>query len=249
MNEPGLLLAPQPSARHHGSQEQAPALRKLVIAASLLTLAAVVIPVLLPQPVAPPAVPRDVGSMAAPAKIVTASPAPQAPILQPRSEYPVAPHVIRTIAAPPAPNPPAAIPANLPAGTMVIPSGEMMRVNQHNRNDQGHDWPISITIVTPPAHGKVTTQEGMALLRLPTGVERNSAVTQVFYQSDAGYTGMDSFTYKRTSADASDPRNANTYTIDVYLTPAGSTVDRSPSPGNRPPLPASPQLSAGASPP
>lgn len=248
MNEPGLLLAPQPGAQHRGPPERAPALRKLVIAASLLTLTAMAIPVLLPQPAVPPAISHDAGPMAVPAKTVNA---PPSPMLQPQPERPVAPP-IRTIAPPAASDAPAAIPANLPAGTLVIPSGAMMRVNQHNRHDQNHDWPIAITIVTPPAHGKVTTQEGMALLRLPQGGERNSAVTQVFYQSDTGYTGMDSFTYKRVSTDASDPRNDNIYTVNVYLTPGGSTADRSPSPGDRRRLPASPPMQAapgGASPP
>lgn len=110
---------------------------------------------------------------------------------------------------------PAPAAADLPVGTIIVSPGVLARVNRHNRYGDGHDWPISITIISPPAHGTVTTQDGTAPVTYSNGVTRISSVTQVFYQSAPGYTGMDTFTYKRTSEDPSDPRNANTYTMTI----------------------------------
>jgi hypothetical protein len=162
--EPLPQTGPQAEAEQQTLWHQAPAWRNLTAAASLLTLAALAIPALLPREMPLPAAP---------------SPA-----------------------------------SGLPVGGLVIPSGMLAKVNQHNRHDgaQG-DLPVSITIVSPPAHGTVTTQTATALLRRPGGAARNSVVTQVFYQSRVGYKGRDSFSYRRTSPDPSDPLNANIYTM------------------------------------
>jgi hypothetical protein len=122
--------------------------------------------------------------------------------------------------AQPAANPTNAnVPASssLPVGTVTVPSGVLSKVNQHSHRNQGHDWPITITIVSPPAHGKVTTQNVTAPMANSGGAPQAIPVTQVLYQSAPGYVGMDSFTYKRTSGDASDPGNANTYTMSISV--------------------------------
>jgi hypothetical protein len=105
--------------------------------------------------------------------------------------------------------------ADPPVGTIVVSPGVMALVNRHNQWGDGHDYPITITIISPPAHGTVTTQGGTAPITYRNGVTRISPVTHVFYKSVPGYTGMDTFTYKRTSGDPSDPRNANTYTMTI----------------------------------
>ena len=115
--------------------------------------------------------------------------------------------------------------SNLPVGTEIVSSGELSRVNRHNRYTAalGGDLPISITIISPPAHGTISTQVGKAPWTFPNaGVTRISSVTSVFYQSVPGYVGQDSFTYKRTSPDPNDPLNANTYTVTIYVKPAVS---------------------------
>jgi hypothetical protein len=87
----------------------------------------------------------------------------------------------------------------------------------------GGDLPISITIISPPANGTISTQVGKAPWTFPNaGVTRISSVTNVFYQSVPGYVGQDSFTYKRTSPDPNDPLNANSYTVTIYVKPAVS---------------------------
>lgn len=105
--------------------------------------------------------------------------------------------------------------ADLPVGTIVVSPGVMALVNRHNQWGNGHDYPITITIISPPAHGTVTTQGGTAPVTYSNGITRISPITRVFYKSAPGYTGMDTFTYKRTSEDPSDPRNANTYTMTI----------------------------------
>jgi hypothetical protein len=93
----------------------------------------------------------------------------------------------------------------------------LARINQHNRYNEGHDWPITITVISAPAHGAVTTQDGTAVITFPNAGTRMSNVTRVFYQSQPGYKGMDTFTYTRTSGDPTDPRNQNVYTTNIYV--------------------------------
>jgi hypothetical protein len=42
-------------------------------------------------------------------------------------------------------------------------------------------------------------------------------MTRVYYQSESGFVGKDSFTYERTSEDPTDPLNGHTYTVDVQV--------------------------------
>jgi multidrug efflux pump subunit AcrA (membrane-fusion protein) len=115
-------------------------------------------------------------------------------------------------------NPPetlAAIAPNLPVGTVIVSPGILSRVNQHNRGSQGQNWPVTITVISPPAHGTVTTREADAPVTNSNGVTRIAPVTQVFYQSAPGFTGMDSFTYQRTSGDPTDPINGKVFTINI----------------------------------
>src|SRR5262249_41838398 len=64
-------------------------------------------------------------------------------------------------AAPQAANP-SQLPADLPAGTVIVPQGVLAKINQHSRGNAQQAFPITITMLTPPAHGTVTTQQAMA---------------------------------------------------------------------------------------
>lgn len=114
---------------------------------------------------------------------------------------------------------PAADLASLPVGTQIVPSGLLAQVNRHNQytGQLGGDLPITITVISAPTHGTISTKQGTAVITYPNAGARVSTVTNVFYQSAPGYVGQDSFTYKRTSPDPNDPRNANTYTVHVYV--------------------------------
>jgi beta-lactamase regulating signal transducer with metallopeptidase domain len=107
-------------------------------------------------------------------------------------------------------------PVTAPSDLLSLPTGVRTMVNQHDRHVLGQSLPVSITVLTPPAHGTVTT--GTADVAVPTyaGIAHLMA-TQVFYQSDPGYTGLDGFTYRRTSPDPADPLNAQTYTISFQV--------------------------------
>ena len=209
MSEPGLLSQSE-AMQKEGLWERAPAWRGLVMIASILTLAALATPLLLPQPVetqfsplpAPPhiAAAPVTAQPANPAPAQTASSAPQI-VLQalPQPVDPVEQHRI----AP-----------NLPVGTIIVPSGVLTKVNRHARGSAGREWPVTITVIAPPAHGKVTTQFAIGPNRTSNGTRIGNG-TVVYYQSAPGYIGMDTFTYKRTSEDETDPLNANTYTMTI----------------------------------
>ena len=96
-----------------------------------------------------------------------------------------------------------------------LTAGQLSEVNTHTRWGQGKDWPIAIKVTTPPAHGKVTVENAQGLIRTASGAPQSHALTRVYYQSEPGYAGKDSFTYQRTSEDPSDPMNGRSVTIDV----------------------------------
>ena len=196
------LASPQIQAQQQTRWDTAPGLRNLAMAATLLTLAAVAVPALLPAP---------------PAAVTLASitPVTSTPAVSP----PPAAHVRAVPRAlhHPAPLASATQPATsgLPVGGLQVPSGFAVRVNRHNRHGPAGqaDYPVTITLVTPPAHGTVTTADATAMLPTQRGVMRNSQVKEIYYQSVPGFTGRDSFTYTRTSADPNDPLNGSSYTM------------------------------------
>jgi len=245
---PHILADGAASGREAGLWQRAPAWRNLTAAASLLTLAAVAAPLLLPEQPAPsPAVAKPAAATIAAPPAATAPLAPP-PVPQARADHPAPspPPARQALAEHPAELPPAPAPAapqsvaaasGLPSGGLVVPAGVLTEVNRHNRRGAGHDWPISITIVSPPAHGKVTSLQGTALLKVGPGVQRNSDVTEVFYQSDPGYSGRDSFSYRRISTDPADPLNANLYTMVIDVHGQAPSASPSPSPSAPPPAP------------
>ena len=102
------------------------------------------------------------------------------------------------------------------ADLLSLPAGIRTMINQHDRHVLGQSLPVNITILTPPAHGTVTTETADVAVPTYTGPVHRMT-TQIFYQSDAGYTGPDGFTYRRTSPDPEDPLNAQTYTASFQV--------------------------------
>lgn len=209
MSEPGLFSQSE-AMRKEGLWERAPAWRGLIMVASLLTIAALATPLLLPQPVetkfSPLPAPSHIAM--APVTVQPANPAPAQTALS-------APQIVpQALSQPVAPVEQHQIAPNLPVGTIIVPSGVLTKVNRHARGSQGQEWPVTITVISPPAHGKVTTQFAIGPNRTSNGTRIGNG-TVVYYQSAPGYVGMDTFTYKRTSEDATDPLNANTYTMTI----------------------------------
>jgi hypothetical protein len=220
MSEPGFQPSAVAAAQQERLWDKAPGWRNLTVLASFLTLAAVATPLLLPQPVTHQTMTQALSRPAAPVEQQAVPQALNTASLPPQSEPAAGPGVpTQPAAGAPHTGAPAVDLASLPAGTEIVPSGVLTRVNRHNRYapQLGGDLPLTITLISPPAHGTVTTTRGTALMSFPNaGVTRVSSVTNVFYQSAPGYVGDDSFTYKRTSPDPNDPMNARTYTVTIY---------------------------------
>jgi hypothetical protein len=86
----------------------------------------------------------------------------------------------------------------------TVASGREDKCTSHVRFDgEGRQWPISITVLTPPASGKITTR----IIEEATKNGQQVRAIAIFYQSKPGFVGQDSFTYQRRSDDASDPLN------------------------------------------
>lgn len=95
-----------------------------------------------------------------------------------------------------------------------VGSGERTKVDVRARRSQGRDWPVTIKMISPPAHGQVTTQFATGKIS-GSGGSQVGSTTQIYYQSDPGYVGSDSFTYQRNSEDATDPLSGSIRTINV----------------------------------
>lgn len=98
---------------------------------------------------------------------------------------------------------------------LSLPSGQVSEVNSHSWRNQDRDWPISIKVTSPPSHGKITVESTQGLVRVAGGQAQSRALTRVYYQSEPGYVGKDSFTYQPNSEDPSDPLSGHSVTIDV----------------------------------
>jgi hypothetical protein len=107
-----------------------------------------------------------------------------------------------------------------PQGKMLsctVPSGQEARCTSHARIDgQHHEWAVLVDVTTQPAHGKVITRIAEEPLKFRDGHSETAHATVIFYQSNPGYTGQDSFTYQRHTDDASDTSNG-TYTMNVTV--------------------------------
>ena len=80
----------------------------------------------------------------------------------------------------------------------------------------GKEWPVTIQYITRPKNGTVTTRVSTGSVSLH-GQTRTVHLTRVVYQSRKGFAGEDSFTYRRTTADPTDPLNGHEYTVAVTV--------------------------------
>jgi hypothetical protein len=81
----------------------------------------------------------------------------------------------------------------------------------------GKDWPVTIEYLTRPANGTVRTKLFPYPKKLRNGEVKTVRVSQVIYQSRKGFVGQDSFTYRRTTADPTDPDNGREYAVAVTV--------------------------------
>jgi len=105
--------------------------------------------------------------------------------------------------------------------SLVVTSGEAKEICKcggHWRVDaSGKVWPVSIEVVSPPKNGAVTSRVSTGQRKLRNGEAKTVRLTSVVYQSKKGYVGEDSFTYRRVTADPTDPDNGRVYTVAVTV--------------------------------
>jgi hypothetical protein len=119
------------------------------------------------------------------------------------------------------------VPALAAAESATVASGEKSEIATHMRYDMRcQPNPVAIKIVTPPANGTVTTEPKSIVVPSESdrGVKQQSPCVgktvegvAVYYQSNPGFVGQDSFRYLRLNPkDAGDRFNSNiSYTITV----------------------------------
>ncbi|HTO61985.1 MAG TPA: hypothetical protein VMM15_12095 [Bradyrhizobium sp.] len=82
---------------------------------------------------------------------------------------------------------------------------------------QGKEWPVTLQYTARPAHGSVHTEVSLQPKALRNGTIKTVHVADWVYQSKKGYVGEDSFTYRHVTADPTDTRNGNEYTVAVTV--------------------------------
>ena len=80
----------------------------------------------------------------------------------------------------------------------------------------GKVWPVTLQYITRPKNGTVTTQVGSGS-RSVNGQVKEVRLTQTIYRSRKGFVGEDTFTYRRITADPTDPFNGKEYTVAVTV--------------------------------
>jgi hypothetical protein len=88
----------------------------------------------------------------------------------------------------------------------------------HWRVDRdGKEWPVAIEYTSRPKNGTVRTHVTTGVRQLRNGQQKSVHLTHVVYQSRKGFVGEDSFSYRRTTADPTDPLNGHEYTVAVTV--------------------------------
>jgi hypothetical protein len=80
----------------------------------------------------------------------------------------------------------------------------------------GKEWPVTIQFTAQPKNGTASTKVSSASIPVK-GQVRTVRMVQVVYKSKAGFSGYDSFTYRRITADPTDPNNGKEFTVAVTV--------------------------------
>ena len=96
-------------------------------------------------------------------------------------------------------------------------SGEQLPCHSYYRVDaKGKEWPVTIQFTARPKNGTAATQSFSRPVSV-NGQVKNVRAVKVFYKSKPGFIGQDSFTYRRTTADSTDPDNGKEFTVAVTV--------------------------------
>jgi hypothetical protein len=80
----------------------------------------------------------------------------------------------------------------------------------------GKEWPVTIQYTAQPKNGTATTKVSSGIVPV-NGQVRTVRLVQVVYKSRAGFSGYDNFTYRRITADPTDPNSGKEYTVAVTV--------------------------------
>lgn len=102
--------------------------------------------------------------------------------------------------------------------TMVSGSAATCNSNSYyyRIDANGKEWPVTIQFTARPKSGTATTQS----FSIPVSVKGQSKTVRavkVFYQSRKGFVGQDSFTYRRITADPTDPESGKEFMVAVTV--------------------------------
>ena len=96
-------------------------------------------------------------------------------------------------------------------------SGESLPCHTYYRVDaNGKEWPVTIQFTARPKNGTATTQSFSFPISVK-GQSKTVRAVKVFYQSRKGFMGQDSFTYRRITADPTDPESGKEFTVAVTV--------------------------------
>jgi len=96
-------------------------------------------------------------------------------------------------------------------------SGEELPCHVYYRVDaNGKEWPVTIRFTSRPKNGTATTR-AVARPVSVNGQTKSVHAVRVVYRSKTGFIGQDSFTYRRVTADPTDPDNGKEYTVAVTV--------------------------------
>jgi hypothetical protein len=96
-------------------------------------------------------------------------------------------------------------------------SGEQLPCHSYYRVDaNGKEWPVTIQFTARPKNGTVTTQRTSRSVSV-NGQNKTVQAVKVYYQSKKSFIGQDTFTYRRITADPTDPDSGKEYTVAVTV--------------------------------
>jgi hypothetical protein len=101
--------------------------------------------------------------------------------------------------------------------SVTAQSGVPLPCHSYYRVDaNGKEWPVTIQFTSRPKNGTATTQTFSQPVSV-NGQSKTVRAVKVFYQSKNGFIGQDSFTYRRITADPTDPNRGKEFTVAVTV--------------------------------
>jgi hypothetical protein len=92
-----------------------------------------------------------------------------------------------------------------------LPCSSYFRVDAN-----GRDWPVTLRVMKHPTAGTVRTRTFSEMRQTSVG-QKIVRVTRIYYTARAGYSGSDSFAYRRITADPTDSKSGEEFIVAVTV--------------------------------